>query len=98
MLDLHFADQLIFKFYSFLVCDDFGSDQSSTITTLNIVTQSRSDLKAKINVKKFNQIVRQKYENSVLYPPVYPKAEELNHLNELLLQITQSSLQKSYIL
>ena len=95
MLDLHFADQSVFKFFDTInVFDDFGSDHSSTITTLNIVTQSKFDLKAKINFKKFNQIVRQEYKNSVLYPPVYPKAEELNQLNELLVQI---SLQKSYI-
>ena len=98
MLDLHFADQSIFKFFdTFYVCDDFGSDHSSTITTLNIMTQSRFDLKVKFNFKKFNQIVRQEFKNSVLYPPVYPKAEELNQLNELLVQIIQFSLQKSYI-
>ena len=34
----------------------------------------------------------------MLYPPVYPKVEELNHINEVLEQIIQSSLQKSYIL
>ena len=34
-------------------------------------------------------------ENSVLYPPAYPKAEQLNQLNEVLVQIEQSSLQKS---
>ena len=66
MLDLHFADQSVFKFFdTFYVSDDFGSDHSSTITTLNIMTQSKFDLKAKINFKKFNQIVRQEYENSV---------------------------------
>ena len=98
MLDLHFADQSVFKLFdTFYVSDDFGSDHSSNITTLNIVTQSEFDLKTKINSKKFNQIVRQEYENSVLYPPVYPKAE-LNQLNELLVQIIQFSLQKSYIL
>ena len=65
MLDLHFADQLVFKiFYTFYVSDDFGSDNSSTITTWNIVTQSRFDLKAKIDFKIFNQIVRQEHENS----------------------------------
>ena len=82
MIDLHFADQSVFKFFdTFYISNDFGSDHSSTITTLNIMTQSKFDLKAKINFKKFNQIVRQAYENSVLYPPVYPKAEELNQLN-----------------
>ena len=90
MLDLHFADQSVFKFFdTFYVSND--------ITTLNIMTQSKFELKAKINFKKFNQIVRQEYENSVLYPPVYPKAEELNQLNELIVQIIQFSLQKSYI-
>ena len=55
MLDLHFADQSIFKFFdTFYVSDDFGSDHSSTITTLNIVTQSKFELKAKINFKKLN--------------------------------------------
>ena len=98
MLDLNFADQSVFKFCdTFYVSDDFGSDQNSTITTLNIMTQSNFGLKAKINFKKFNQIVRQEYENFVLYPPVYPKAEELNQLNGLLVQIIQFSLQKSYI-
>ena len=95
MLDLHLADQSVFKFFdTFYVSDDFGSDHSSTITTLNIMTQSKFDLKANINFKKFNQIVRQENENSVLYPPVYPKAEELNQLKELLVQIIQFSLQK----
>ena len=80
MLDLHFADQLVFKFFDTLyVSDVFGSDQNSNITTLNIVIQSRFYLKAKINFKKFKQIVREECGNSVLYPPVYPKAEELNH-------------------
>ena len=98
MFDLHFADQSVFKFFDTLyVYDDFGSDYRSTITTLNIMTQSKLDLKAKINFKKFNQIVRQEYENPVLYPPVYPKAEELNHVRELLVKIIQFSLQKSYI-
>ena len=98
MLDLHFADQSVFKFFhTFYVSDYFGSDQSSTITTLNKMTQSKVDLKAKINFKKINQIVRQEYENSVLYPSVYPKAEELNQLIELLVQIIQFSLQKSHI-
>ena len=97
-LDLHFADQSVFKFFdTFYVSDDFGSDHSSTITTLKIMTQSKSDLKAKIDLKKFNQIVRQEYENAVLYSPVYPKAEELNQLIELLVQIIQFSQQKSYI-
>ena len=99
MFDLHFTDQLVFKFFdTFYVSDDFGSDQSSTITTLNLVTQSKFDLKAKINFKKIKQILRQEYENSVLYPPVYPKAEELKHLIEVLVQIIQFSLQKMYIL
>ena len=86
-------------FDTFYVSDDLGSDHSSTITTLNIMTQSKFDLnqQAKINFKKINQIVRQEYENSALYPPVYPKAEELKQLNELLVQIIQFSLQKSYI-
>ena len=98
MLDLHFADQSVFIFFdTFYVSDDFGSDHSSTITTLNIMTQIKFDLKGKTNFKKFNQIVRQEYENSVLYPPVYPKAEELNQLNELLVQIIQFPLQKLYI-
>ena len=97
MLDLLFADQSVFNFFdTFYVSDDFGSDYSSTITTLNIMTQSNFDLRAKINFKKFNEIVRQENENSVLYPPVYPKAEELNQLNELPVQIIQFSLQKSY--
>ena len=65
MLDLHFADQLVFNIFdTFYVSDDFGSDHSSTITTLNIVTQSRFDLKAKIDFKIFNQIVRQEHEKS----------------------------------
>ena len=34
----------------------------------------------------------------MLYPPVYRKAEELNCLNEVLVQINQFSLQKLYIL
>ena len=34
----------------------------------------------------------------MLCPPVYPKAEELSHLNEVLVKIIQSSLQKSYII
>ena len=98
MLDLYFADQSVFKFFdTFCFSDDFGNDHSSTITTLNIMTQSKFNLKAKFNFKKFNHIVRQEYENSVLYPPVYPKAEELNQLNELYVQIIQFSLQKSYI-
>ena len=98
MLDLLFADQSVFKFFdTFYVSNDFGSDHSSTNTTLNIMTQSKFDLNAKINFKKFNQIVRHEHENSVLYPPVYPKAEELNQLIELLVQIIQLSLQKSYI-
>ena len=98
MLDLHFADQSVFKFFdTFYVSDDLGSDHSSTITTLNIVTRSKFDLKAKINFKKFNQNVRQEYKNAVLYPPVYLKTEELNQLNQLLVQIIQFSLQKSYI-
>ena len=97
--DLHFTDQLVFKFFdTFYVSDDFGSNHSSTITTLNIVIQSRFDLKAKINFKKFNQILRQEYENSALCPPFYPKAEEINNLNEVFEQIIQFSLQKSYIL
>ena len=33
----------------------------------------------------------------MLYTPVYPKAEELNQLNELLVKVIQFSLQKSYI-
>ena len=99
MLDLLFADQLVFKFFdTFYISDDFGSDHRSTITTLNIVAQSRFDLKAKIFFKKFKHIVRQQYGYSVLYPTVYPKAEQLIHLNEVLVQIIQSSLQKSYIL
>ena len=99
MLDQHFADQLVFKFFdTFYVSDDFGSDHSSTITTLNIVTQSRIDLKTKISFKKFKQLVRQENGNSMLYPPVYLKSKELNHLNEVLVQIIQSTLQKSYIL
>ena len=98
IIDLHFADQSVFKFFdTFYVSNDFGSDHSSTITTLNIMTQSKFDSKVKVNFKKFNQIVRQEYENSVLYPPVYPKREELDQLNELLVQIIQFSLQKSYI-
>ena len=98
MLDLHFADQSVFKLFdTFYVSDDFGSDHNSTITTLIIVIQSKFDLKAKINFKKFIQIVRQENKNSVLYPPVYPNAEELNQLNELLVQIIQFSLQESYI-
>ena len=84
-------------FDTFYVSNDIGGDHSSTITTLMIMTQRKFDLKAKVNFKKFNQIVRQEYENSVLYPPVYPKAEELNQINELLVQIIQFSLQKSYI-
>ena len=49
MLDLYFVDKLVFKFFdTFLVSDDFGSDHSSTITTLNIVTQIRFDLNKKI--------------------------------------------------
>ena len=80
---------------------------------MNIVTQSRLDLKAKINFKKFNQIVRQEYENQSihqsilqsihqsihqLYPPVYSTAEELSRLNEVLVHIIEFSLQESYIL
>ena len=62
MFDLHFADQPVFKvFDTFDVSDDSGSDHSSTITTLNIMTQSKFDLKAKNNFKKFNQIVKQEY-------------------------------------
>ena len=84
MLDLHFADQSVCNFFdTFYNSDDFGSDHRSTITTLNIVPQSKFDLKAKINFKKF---VKQEHENSVLYPPVYPKAEELNQLKEKLVQ------------
>ena len=65
MLDVLFADQLVFKFFdTFCVFDDFDSDCSSTITTLNIVTQSRFYLKAKINFKKLKQIVRQEYGKS----------------------------------
>ena len=76
MLDVHFADQSVCYFIdTFSNSDDFGSDHRSTITTLNIEPQSKFDLKAKINFKKF---VKQEYKNSVLYPPVYPKAEELN--------------------
>ena len=97
----------------FFISDDFGSDHSSTITTLNIVTQSRLDLKAKINFKKFNQIVRQEYENQSihqsilqsihqsihqLYPPVYPIAEEISRLNEVLVHIIEFLLQESYII
>ena len=99
MLDLHFIDQSVFNFFdTFYIFDDFGSYHGSTITILNIVFQNGFDLKAKINIKKFYQIVRQEYENSVLYPPVYPEAEELNQFNIVLVQIIQSSLQKSYIL
>ena len=61
------------------------------------MTQSKFDLKSKINFKKVNQIVRQEYGNSVLYPPVYLKADELNQLNELLVQVIQFSLQRLYI-
>ena len=63
------------------------------------MTQSKFDLNqlAKINFKKISQIVRQENENSALYPPVYPKAEELKQLNELLVQIIQFSIQKAYI-
>ena len=76
MLDLHFADQSVCYFFdTFYNSDGFGSDHRSTITTLNIVPQSKFDLKAKIN---FKTLVKQEYENSVLYRPVYPKAEELN--------------------
>ena len=57
MLDLHFADQSVFKFFdTFYVSDDFGSDHSSTIITLNIMTQSKFDLKAKINLKKATRL------------------------------------------
>ena len=92
MLDLHFADQSDFKFLdTFYVSDDFGSDHSSTITTMNIMTQSKFDLKAKINLKKFYQIVRQEYKKSVLYPPVYPKAEELNQLESILIDIQKKT-------
>ena len=61
------------------------------------MAQSKFDLKAKFNFKKFNQTVRQDYKNSVLYLPVYPKTEELNPLNELPVQIIQFSLQKLYV-
>ena len=47
-------------FDKFYVSDNFGSDHSSTITTLNIVPQSKFDLKAKINFQKFNKIVKKK--------------------------------------
>ena len=88
MLDLHFCDQSVLKLFdTFYVSDDFGSDHKSTITTLNVVPQSKFDLKAKINFLKFNKIVRQEYENSVLHTPVYPKAEELNQLNKEFVQI-----------
>ena len=98
MLDPQFTDQSVVKFFDlFHVSDDFGSNHSSTITTLKIVIQNRFDLKVKINCKKIDQIVRQESEKSVLYPSVYPKSE-LNQLNEALLQTIQSSLQKSYLL
>ena len=98
MLDLHFTDQRFFKFFNTIfVSDDFGSDHSSTIATFNIVIQNRFDFKEKNYFKKFNQVFRQEYENSVLYPPVYPKAE-LNQFNEVLVHIMKSQVQKSYIL
>ena len=57
MLDLHFVDQLVFKMFdTFYVSDDFGSDHRSTITTLNIVIQSRFDLKTKINLKNSKRL------------------------------------------
>ena len=90
MLDLHFSDQSVFKFLdTFYVSDDFGSNHSSTSTNLNIVIQNRFGLKAKINLKIINQIVRQKYKNSVLNLPVYQKAEELDQFNEVFVQIIQ---------
>ena len=48
--------------------------------------------------KNLNQIVRQEYDNSVLYPPVYRKAEELKHSNEVLVPIIQFLQKKLYIL
>ena len=97
-LDLNFTDQSVIKFFdTFYVSDDFGSDHSSTITTLNIVIQNTLHLKVKNNFKKFNQTVTQESENTVLYPPVYPKTK-LHQFNEILVQIIQCSLQKLYIL
>ena len=54
-------------------------------------------MKAKINFNKFNQIVTQESENSVLYPSVCPKTEELNNPKEVPVRIIQFSLQKLYI-
>ena len=49
ILDLLFANQSVFKFFdTFYVFDEFGSDHSSTITTLNIVTQNKFDLKSQL--------------------------------------------------
>ena len=85
MLDLHFTDQSVSKFCdTCYVSDNFGSDHISAITTMNIVILNRSDLKGKVNVRKLKRIVRQENENSVLYPSIYPKAEELNLFNQVL--------------
>ena len=85
MLDLHFTVQSVIKFCdTCYVSYNFGSDHISAITTLNIVILNRSDLRGKVNFRKFKRIVRQENDNSVLYPSIYSKAEELNHFNQVL--------------
>ena len=74
MLDLHLADQSAFKFFdTFYVSDDFGSDHSSTITTLNILTESRFDLKAKIN---FNNSTRLSDKNMKILCSIHQSIEK----------------------
>ena len=54
--------------------------------------------KTKINFRKLKQIGRQEYESSVLYPLIYLKTIELDHISQVLVQINQLSLQKLFIL
>ena len=60
--------------------------------------RNRFDLKAKINLKKFKQIVKEEKENAVLNTPIYPKSAKLNQFIQILVEIIQFSLEKLCIL
>ena len=98
MLDLHFCSLSIFKYFdNFQVLEDFGSDNSSTLTSLKLKIQTEIDLQAKVNFQKFRKHAKFNYKHSCLYPPNYPKKDNLNEINHNLIDLNHKSIEQSYV-
>ena len=81
MLDVHFCDISLFAHLNdFQVSEGLGSDHKITLTTLSLRKSEVSQLKSKINYRKFREHARKLHRSSNLWPLKYPK-KKINQIS-----------------